>query len=216
LIDDVYELTLAQVDRGQTVNNVFFYHQQYEFVTTLPTHAQVLAEEWRDQILPAIRAFQPAEILTTGVRVRNLFNVSDGYDLALSLAGLGGAAEQYSTFNAVGFALNGDNPAVKNGAKRFTGINEVHVDDGVISGAVMPGLLNNVADALEQPVLVGLVIEDPVFVPVIVKRVREGVPGSYTYRLPETTVEAVLSQVVVAVWNAIITSQLSRKIGVGI
>jgi hypothetical protein len=216
VIDDVYELTLEQVDRGQTVNNVFFYHQQYEFVTTLPTHSQVLAEEWRDQILPAIRAFQPEEILTTGVKVRNLFNVSDGYDLALSLSGLGGAAEQYSTFNAVGFALNGDNPAVKNGSKRFTGINEVHVDDGVISGSVMPGLLNTVADALEAPVLVGLVIEDPVFVPVIVKRVREGAPGSYTYRLPETTVEAVLSQVVVAVWNAIITSQLSRKIGVGI
>lgn len=214
---DIYELTLHQLDRGQVCENVFYFEQRFEFVTTDPTHAQVLAENWRDQILPSISACQPAEVLTTGVSVKNLFDVSDGYDLALSIAG-GFATDRQmeSTFNAIGFKLNGNNPAVKNGSKRFAGVFEDYVDDGVITGATLLTVCNTLGTKIATPVTVGLIIFTDTFFPCIVKRIRSGTPGNYTYRLPETRLETVFSSVVVALLNVIITSQLSRKIGVGV
>lgn len=215
-VSDVYELTLHQVDRGQVVENVFYYKEMLDFVSTTPTKAQVLAENWVAQILPKVSLVQPEEIRTTGVTVKNLFNVSDGYDMALSVPGGFTTDRQLeSTFNAIGFKLNGSNPAVKNGAKRIGGVFEDYVDDGVITGATLITKCNDLADAFEQFVTVGLIIMDNVFMPVIVKRIRSGTPGNYTYRLPETTGESIVSQIVVALFNAVITSQLSRKIGVG-
>lgn len=215
--NDVYELTLKQVDRGQAAYNVFFYHQALSFVTTFPTVAQVLAEGWADQILPAIQLIQPEEVLTESIVVRNLFNESDRYELLISEGGtIPGDRQQFSTFNAVGFSLGGDNGAVKNGAKRFAGASEDNVNDGVITGGAFIASLDDLGDALEAAVTVGLIIMDPVFLPVIVKRVRSGSPGAYTYRLPGNPLEAVLSRVVVALWDVLITSQISRKIGVGV
>lgn len=216
-IGDIYECTLTQLDRGQQVNNIFYYYQDLEFVTTNPTKAQSLAEAWQTQILPAVRGIQPAEILSTDLTVKNLFDVSDGYDLGLSVGGSFTTDRQLeSTFNAFGFKLNGDNPAVKNGAKRFTGVFEDYIDDGVITGASLITPLNALSTALEAPVTIGLIIPDPVFVPIVVKRVRTGSPGAYEYRLPATSAEAVFSRITVALWNAVITSQLSRKIGIGV
>ena len=124
--------------------------------------------------------------------------------------------ELESTFNAIGFALNGDNPAVKNGAKRFGGVFEDYVNDGVITGSDLITKLNALGDTMEGYVTVGTLIPDNVFRHVIVKRIRSGSPGAYTYRLPTNQLESTLSAVVVALFNAVVTSQLSRKIGVGI
>jgi len=214
---DAYELQLHQLDRGQEVDNTFCYYQALEFVTTTPTKAQVLAENWADQILPAILGIQPAEVLTTGVTVKNLFNASDAYELGLSESGtFTGDRDLLPTFNAYGFQLNGDNPAVKNGAKRFAGVWEDYVNDGVITGSSLTVPRDNLSSKLEAYVTVGLIIPDNVFEPVIIKRVRSGSPGDYSYRMPETTGELVRSKIVVAIWNAVITSQLSRKIGIGV
>lgn len=215
-VTDIYEITLKQLDRGQVANNVFTYQQVLEFVTTNPTKAQVLAENFRDQILPSLRNVQPAEVLTTGIEVKNLFNASDGYSLSLSLpGGYGSDREMMPTFNAIGFALNGNNPAVKNGRKSIAGVFEDYVNDGVITGSDLITKLNTLGDKFEAFVTVGTLIPDDVFKPVIVKRVRSGDPGNYEYRMPINAGEAVVSQVVVALFNAIVTSQLSRKIGVG-
>jgi len=214
---DAYELTLKQLDRGQQANNIFCYYQALEFVTTTPTKAQVLAENWADQILPAILGVQPAEVLTTGVSVKNLFDESDAYELGLSESGtFTGDRDLLPTFNAYGFQLNGDNPAVKNGAKRFAGVWEDYVTDGVITGSSLTTPLDALSTALEAYVTVGTIIMDNVFEPVIIKRVRSGTSPNYTYRMPENTGELVRSKIVVALWNAVITSQLSRKIGIGV
>jgi hypothetical protein len=120
------------------------------------------------------------------------------------------------TFNAISIALNGDNPAVKSGRKRFAGIPEDFQDDGVIVSAGAIAGLANLENNLESAVTVGTVIQDPVFQPVVIQRVRTGTPGNYQYRLPSASGEAIFSKVVVAAFNAIITSQISRKIGKGI
>lgn len=214
---DVYSVQLKQLDRGQDCFNTFFYQQVLEFVTTNPTKAQTLAENWRTQVLPTISAIQPAEVITTDIIVKNLFDESDGYALTLSTPGGYTSDRQLeSTFNAIGIALNGDNPAVKNGAKRMAGVFEDYIDDGVITGSDLITKLNAMDAKFSAFVTVGLVIPDNVFKPVIVKRVRSGDPGHYSYRLPANLGETVLSTVVVALFNAVVTSQITRKIGIGI
>ena len=216
-LNSVYELTLQQRFNGQDVNNVFFYHQVLEFITSNPSQAQTLAENFVAQKLTAIRTIQAVDVLTVGVKVRDLYDAANAYELPLSLAGAYvSASDTLPTFSAVGFDLAGDNAAVKNGSKRFAGLIETFQADGVITEATIIGQLNTLADALEGFVTVGTVIQDDVFRHVIVKRVRTGSPGAYEYRLPATALEATLSAVVVATWKALITSQISRKIGVGV
>jgi hypothetical protein len=217
-LNDVYEITDIQTLRGQEVVNVYHYHQVLAFVPLFPTTAMVLAAEWMTQVLPAIREIQAGELVHTFLRVKNLFNAADSYEEAISLPGtwsLGADQDTMPTFNALAFQLNGDNAAVKDGSKRFAGLPETFANDGIVEGLASINYSNALSLALEKSVTVGLVIEDPVFTPVIVKRVRSGSPGNYTYRLPENQLESVLSAVIVAVWNALITSQISRKIGVG-
>jgi len=215
---DLYELSLKAQMSGQECFNVFHFWQELDFVTTYTTVAQVLAENWYDQIFPSIQAIASEDVFYSEVGVRNLFSQSDQFSLAISDYGSGatGGAQTLPTFNAFAFTLLPDTPVVKPGGKRFVGVPEVCQSDGVIDSAGYITTLQACEDALIEPVTVGLVIQDPVFVPVLVKRVRSGSPGAYEYRLPETTLEAVFSRVIVAAFNSLITSQISRKVGRGV
>lgn len=216
---DIYELTDVQTLNGQTINNVFFYLQDLSFVTTNPTRSQTLAENWVAQKLNRIRAIQSSDVLHREVRVRNLFDEADAYSLGISLTGnaVGEATGTMSTFNAFAFSLNGNTSLTRTGAKRVSGVLEGWQNDGVFSGdSVQIAAMDAAAAAFEEAVTVGTVIQDPVFIPVIVKRVRTGTPGNYTYDLPSNQGEASWSTIVVALWKALITSQVSRKVGVGI
>lgn len=215
-LNDVYEISLQQEQRGQDVSNVFHVHQVLAFVTTYPTVAQVLAENFAAQVLPLITTWQIAEVVTVGVRAKNLFDASDDYTLELSIPGSASDATQsLPQFTAVGFNLGGDNAAVKNGAKRFAGLTEDVQDDGVITNTTFIAQMDDLSDKLEGYVTVGTIIQDNVFKFVIVKRIRTGTPGNYQYHLPTNQLESVLSAVIVATFNALVTSQISRKIGVG-
>lgn len=215
-LNDVYEITLMQKQKGQNVTNVFHVHQQLAFVSTYTTTAQTLAENFQAQVLSLIRPWQVAEVATVGIRARNLFDVSDDYMLNLALAGgVSDVEDSLPQFTAIGFALNGDDPSVKNGSKRFAGIYEAVQSDGVITNPGLIPQLVTLGNKLAGYVTVGTIIQDNVFKFVIVKRIRTGTPGNYAYRLPENPLEATLSAIVVAVFKALITSQTSRKIGVG-
>lgn len=220
-VGDIYEIRDVQSLLSQHVENVHFYRQALDFVTTNPTNSQSLAEAWIEQSLPTIAAIQTADVLHTNVLVRNLYDESDAYDASVSVSGnvSGGTATDQITspFDAWAFQLDGDNPAVKNGQKRIAGVNEGWVLDGAVdpdSGAEFD--LGAAAAQLSAAIQIGTIITDPVFVPVVVKRVRTGSPGAYEYRLPASSGEGVWSVVVVALFKLFITSQVSRKIGVGI
>lgn len=217
---DIYEVSDDQTLFSQQIGNVYFYRQALEFVTTDPTKAQTLAQNWVAQMLDKVRAIQTPDVLHTRIRVRNLYNESDAYELSISLAGNAGVAstgQTTSPFDAYAFAMDGSNAAVRDGQKRIAGVDEGWVLDGALNPATYDGTaFVNAANAMAAPVTVGLIIPDNVFLPVVVKRIREGAPGAYTYRLPESSGEGVWSQIVVGLYKLIITSQVSRKIGVGI
>lgn len=213
-IGNVYELTDVQTQDGQEVLNVYFYRLGDLFATDDPTPAQVLADNWVDQKLDAIRTIQTSALNHTEIRCKNLYNPADSYIKAISLPGLD-EEDADSNFDAMGFVLQGATTAVRKGAKRLGGLLDRYNTGGVMDDPTLVTALDAAATAIASPVQVGLVIMSDVFYPTLVKRIRSGTPGAYTYRLPENAEEGVLTDVINVIWNALITSQVSRKIGIG-
>lgn len=216
VLNDVYELTAEQRYKGQRVYNVYFYEIGANFVTTTPTVAEVLVTNWIAQILPLLKECQSSDIVYTSIRARNLFNDADGFDAAVTLSGNAAAADDLPTFNAMSFTLNTDTTAVRAGKKRLAGVTEAYQTEGILDTAAALAALAISAEQMEKPVTVGTVIQDPVFFPCLVKRIREGSSGAYTYRLPAAREESITSRVLSALFDVMVTSQISRKMGVGI
>lgn len=215
--NDVYEVTLTQRFRGQTMNNVFQLRQELAYTPTGTTVAFDLATRFAATFVPLLTTWQSIDVVTTAVRARNLFDVSDDYTLSLAVPGSAPAtASTMPTFTAVGFLLDGDNAAVKNGAKRFAGIGEESVEDGVITNGTLLIQLADLAEAMTSFITGGAGLAELIWKFVIVKRIRSGVAGAYEYRMPENVGETVFSRVINAALKVLLTSQVSRKIGVGV
>lgn len=204
-IGDVYQLVDQQAQAGQQVLNVYFYRLDTPVVGNA---AQFLAESWVDNVLPDITAWQCVDVVHTAVIVTNLFNESEQHTELISEAG-SGASTVMPTFVAVGFQLIGDNAAVRDGQKRYAGIDEGVVTDGVITDATLIGQLVALGVTLATGLPIGL--DADALIPVIVGRILTG--GSY--RLPTNSGEAVLSEIIDALFNVDVTSQTSRKPGRG-
>jgi hypothetical protein len=216
-VQDIYEVTLHQQLFGQQVENVYFYREDLDFVSTAPTKAQVLAENFVSQKLDRIRAVQTGDLLYTGIDVKNLMNDADAFSESLSLPGTAsGGNDTLGSFEAWSYPLQGDNPSVRDGFKRLAGVVETWQTDGVFNGdGAQIASMTAAGTAMTEYVTVGLIIMDNVFRPVVVKRVRSGTPGNYTYDLPHVTADVHYSTIVTALFKLLVTSQISRKIGVG-
>jgi len=215
-VGDIYEIIDVQELQGQEIQNVYFYRQIAAFVPLSGSMAQAIADEFAATVVPQVCDVQSVDLLHVEVRVRNLF---DATDAATAVSGNAGAqtdgGDFLPSFAAWGFQETTDNASVRDGAKRIAGVPEFLQEDGVpVSSAVTA--LNTLADNLALPITGGLIIDDDILYPVVVKRVRSGAPGSYTYRLPENSGEAVWGVVLELLVKLFVTSQISRKFGVGI
>lgn len=203
---DVYKVVDHQRSMGQACANVYFYQIQSDVDTPA---AQEVLDAWVGQVLPVIRAAQHVEAVHELVEVTNLFDDSDAANEAMSLAGtLFTTGEPAPNFNAFGIKLIGDNAAVRPGSKRLLGVSEAGTSSGTVTSGAQADALDDVCDILVDTLVHGII---PTFVPVIVKRLLVG--GGYA--LPDALVDAVLSNIIDAVFNVNVTSQTSRKIGVG-
>lgn len=212
--NDIYELVDRQTYQGQEVLNVYFYYISELFVTTLPTIAQVLAEGWTAQVLPTIAAIQAIGVVHNEIAVRNLYDSADAYSNLISVPGEN-ADDELPIFAALPFQLQGEDHAVRKGAKRIAGMGETGQTNGVLTDAGQIAGAMDVADKMAAAVSVGLIIPDTVFQPCLVKRERSGVSGSYTYALPTVRGTGIKTRIITALLDVLITSQTSRKIGVG-
>lgn len=204
---DTYELIDVQTLAGQEILNVYFYRQNNLAVSPV---AQDLIDSYIGQVLPDIVATQTDNLLHTEIRVRNLFDASDSASDSISVPGGRPVGDYVSTFNAIGFALDQDNGAIKNGAKRYAGYHESDSEDGVITDPAMTALLVTLGAAITGTLDYGIIAT---WLPIIVKRLLVS-PG--VYRLPENSGEQVYGSIIDAVFNPLVTSQVSRKIGVGV
>jgi len=214
-VGNIYELVDVQAFQGQEVLNVYFYRVQEIAVSTLATAAQVLGENWIDQILPDIAYVQVADLVHTGLRVRNLFVPGDAWETSVSVPGVNESADYLPIFDAFKFTLDGETHDVRKGRKSIAGISESVQTNGVVTDTGTLTDLGNTSDALARAVQVGLILPSDVFFPCLVKRVRSGVAGAYTYELPTDVFTSVSTQVISALFDVLISSQVSRKIGVG-
>jgi hypothetical protein len=204
--NDVYQVTDKSVFQGQECLNVYFFQERN--LLGAPD-ASDMADAYIGQLLPLVLAAQLIDVVHTEVSVRNLFDPSDVHVVAMSEPGdLIAGWQALPIFNAVGFRLVGDNGAVRNGSKRYCGLAEEEQTDGTIDLVGFIAALDDLATKLFDTLLFGVIEQ---FVPVVVKRLLVG--GEYV--LPANLGEAVVSSVIDAVWNPAITSQVSRKVGVG-
>jgi len=204
---DVYELVDIQEQSGQQVLNVYFY--QWNNTLAVPT-AQDLIDAFQSTVQTSLKQIQDSVVTHTGVRCRNLFDESDQAEEAQSTPGswASGAGDNLPIHDAFGFKLIQNNGALRDGAKRFAGIVEAVVTGGVITDATYITGLATLAASLIDTLSFGI-FEG--FFPVIVGRILDG--GDY--RLPANLGEAVLGLVVDSEYVPTLTSQVSRKIGVG-
>lgn len=214
-VGDLYELTDTGTLYGQQCSNVWtFVQTDAEAFPESP--AQLLAEWYADNWINNVRNLQTGDYVHTGIKVRNMFDPADSYEDGVSVAGnFPSETNGAPAYAAVGFTLLTDNGAVSEGSKRFGGVPNAVTTDGVITNSTFITNANSAATYFDNPVLIGPVIPSKVFDHVIVKRVRSGSPGAYSYRMPETIEELVFGVVVDVIWDVIMTTQNSRKIGVG-
>lgn len=204
-IGDVLELVDEQFQEGQQMLNVYYYRLDTPVVGNA---CEMLVDSWIDNVLPLVLDVQSVDVVHTSVRAINLFNDTEEHTELISEAGNADSAALPS-FNAVAFTLIGDNAAVRNGAKRIAGLSETTTGDGSIIDASLITALTALAVQFALGLPIGLDID--ALMPVIVGRILDG--GSY--RLPDNAGEAVLSNVIDSLFKTQITSQVSRKFGVG-
>lgn len=207
VVGDIFEVVDTQEMLGQQCLNVYFYRAQGVSVTDNDSAA--MAAAFIEHVLPDIVQVQTPDVVHTSIRVRNLFDDTDAHEELISEPGVSGTNSE-GTFNAFGFRLVGDNAAVRPGAKRIAGVNNDATTDGVVTDTGSLSALNDLATTLATEIAWGL-LEAELGAPVIVGRILAG--GEY--RLPANQGEAIYSLVTDALFNPRVTSQVSRKVGVG-
>lgn len=203
---DLYEVVCTATIAGQKCINVFFYQQNN--VLSGSDTAPELADRFVAEVIPKIRPLWNAANIFTNVKTRNLFDPSDADNRDVSLAGTNGGYDQMPNFNAYGFSLVQGNGAIKNGSKRIAGAAESSATGGVITDATFLTNLNLLGTQLAATLTDTLL---NTWVPVVIGRILDG----GVYRLPTNAGEAVFGAITSAVLKLLITSQVSRKVGVG-
>jgi hypothetical protein len=219
-LNEVYELSLDTRMRGQLCSNVFYYRELATAATGLPNQAQALASAFLLQAIPNIRDIMAVDVDFVALRARSLWDDNVSHEILLTgtgaLNGQGGTIDVLPTFNALSFKLSNNNAAVRAGFKRFVGLIEDWQTDGVIifttiAAAAIAAMENMMENRLNDT-LTGLI---QWFEPVVVRRVRSGTPGNYTYRLPRNAAETIVGVITQASADILVSSQTSRKVGQG-
>lgn len=203
---DVYQVVDTQVFNGQTCLNVYFYK-----ATDVPLGADAsdVTAAFIETVLPTLTPLQVNDVVHTSIKATNLFDPTDQNEELISTAGEG-SGDPLGTFEAYPFRLIGDNASVRSGSKRIAGVPEDATTNGVVTASGVITDLDATAAILAAGVLFGL-LDAGTLVPVIVKRLL--VDGEYI--LPDNAGDAVLSNVVDALFSPLVTSQVSRKVGRG-
>lgn len=194
-IGDIYELVHDQRLFGQQVLNRYHYEN-----INVSGDADGLATAFFLDVMPFIQAFQVEAVTYQRLIVINLDDDTDFTEF--DLTGNGGqkvAAQPMPSFVAASLTLLRSSRSVRNGFKRYAGLDEGEVNQNSLTAAAITDL-EAIAQALENPI-------DNTFNEEWVLRIYGGV----TPNRP-TPVVVPISSVSV---SAVVTSQTSRKPGVG-
>lgn len=208
---DVFEVKVKYKYEGQEMANVFAYEYALLIDPLGTTYSQVLAERFQELMLPKILTLFPTQVAFTGLDVRDVVFPDDAYELPLAVTGAAAWADRLPRHDTVGFVLNGALKSTRRGGKRVGILNESVVTNGVVSFGSTLGAIVALQVQMALPITTFFIFTQNTFMPVIIKRVREGVEGAYTYRLPDTRAEQVLNRIISVGVSYLMTTQNSRK-----
>lgn len=204
-LGNLYQVTHFQsLEGGESISNVYFFDKNNPVAT-----AEDLADSFFEELLPTILACQSSKIVTERVQVINIGVLEDFVEnVYSSIEGAWVTGGCLPIHSAINFSLRPNTRSVRPGSKRLSGIPETAQEAGIVND---PDYIANLEGFRVQVALALSMGASPnVFDPVIVKRVRVGSPGSYTYRLPETDLEYTFAYVTAALLNLHVSHQVSR------
>lgn len=185
-IGDVVELVHEQTYLGQNVNNVYY------FRAVSAAALSTLTAWFETNVVPQIKANQNDLVNHINLRVRNLFSDVETYEEPLTGAGsVVSGVNEMPAFMAFAIRLDHDNGSLRPGFKRYVGVTEASLDDGLVNAGrilamvTLGGYLVNPPTVLNPNwlhVVVGRVCETPNPVP-------GALPSCLKYRLPESLAE---------------------------
>lgn len=214
---DLFILEDRQTLLGQEVLNVYTYRWTGALDPSFDTASEQLATLFESQVLPAILAVQSSDVEHTSIKVINQFDPTDFAIVAVSETGdiPSATSELLPPANAVAFQLSSSTRAVRSGAKRIAGIPEGVQIDGVITDIDYTLDLTTLAGQLGGIIFTTETIPQPAYQPIIVKRVKTTTPSGDKYNWPETLAQFVFSLIADVIFDLIISTQVTRKIGRG-
>lgn len=201
-LDDIIQITVFQTLLGQSCLNVF--HYRLDYIESAVTYSDLISTfmlEWST----GPRTIQNSACVTTGARLDNLTNGLDFIETVVSLAGTADSGgETMPPFVSWGYKLVRSTKLTRNGAKRFTGVSEQWLTNGVPNSSFSANLAA-VAAWLDDPIQVAETgSEDFTLTPVIVGRYPQGDANVGELDLSR------INDVAVAQFRGV-TSQVSRK-----
>lgn len=205
---DVYQIDLVQRygSAGEPMRNTFHY-----IGTGVTVNAEDVATAFQGTGGPLERLndLQCNFIKNDTLRVINLFSLTDFFDVNLSGTG-DNVGDPEPPFVAVNLTLKLNTRGIRPGSKRFAGLPEGAITNGVIVASGTITDLNELATALAAPLPYTL---DEVANPIVVKRIL--VPAdppdhAAYYRLPTDSGELDYGEVVAVLVNLRASHQVSR------
>jgi len=170
--DDRFELVLNGTVLGKNTRNVFYFLQS----NGATNGAMILAQEWVSMIFDPLRALISTSATLLSVDCKNLDNPEDFHIEDFGDENGNVTGDCMPPFVAFSFRYNRATLLVRNGAKRFAGVPESSVVNGVVPAGSVLTALQAFAELLDDPVSDGL---GSTFIPVIMRKTRVPEVGEF-------------------------------------
>lgn len=223
----LYEVTVRGSLYGQSTVNVFSYAVPDVLLAT-PTAAELLAllgfvpigdpaELPTDTLFAAWRALVSVDVNFLSAEARELYSLTDFFEVAYSPAEVGGQANSaFSPFVAFGLFSNRVRTDIRRGFKRLAGVTEAQVDAGGVLASGAETDLALVATRMSA-MLAGAAAD---YFPAVISRekITDEVTGKVTYQLyddPAVQYDHTAVGVTYAGYENV-RSQTSRQYGRGV
>lgn len=157
-VDEIFSVTTTYSYLGETMQNRFYYLQ-----TLGPAGAALLGSLIEDDIMPPVQAIQSDDVTYSFIVTLNLDDTGD-FD-TIAFGGLGQrTGDGMPPFTSWGYKLISSDRVLRAGGKRFGGVSETDVTDGVADAGVITAL-QGVANVLWIELADGP--EDNTWIPVL-------------------------------------------------
>lgn len=153
-LQDTYRVVLHGLLDGQQISNVFHYHR-----SSVVGSAVGLANTFLTDVVPTIRNVVSSAVLYTNIVATNIEDPDDTADIIANLVG-NRTSDFVSTFASWGMRMYPSVASIQTGSKRFAGVCEADVDEGVAT-TLQALRLALLAVKLAQPIAEFLTVYTP-------------------------------------------------------